>query len=112
MEKFGLLWWATALGVSLVVFAILGGAFVFFKEDYERRLGRGHAKPVAIVLALWDYLVVDLLRQLVGGAIVLAVLVFVLGGLIGLLLIGWERLIAGDGSLGAYPMAATLSLFV
>ena len=88
MENFGLAEWAMAAGLFLILTAVLGGAFMFIKEGYQRRLGQGHTKPKATVLALWDYLVVDLLRQAVLGVIMLAFLVFFFGGFIGLWILG------------------------
>jgi len=113
MEKFSFEFWATAIFILLVVLGILGSSFLFVRQDYERRLGQGHDKPKAIALALWDYLVVDLLRQLVLAVIAGAALIFFLGGFIGLWIIGWEKFIEVFKALDGWSMAViSLPMFV
>ena len=105
MEKFSFEFWVWAIFILVLVLGFLGGAFNFVKQDYERRRGQGHDKPRAIVLALWDYLIVDLLRQFVLGVIALVALIFFLGGFIGLWIIGWEKLIEVFKALDGWSMA-------
>jgi hypothetical protein len=113
MEKFSFEWWATVIFISLAILGFLGGASIFIRQDYERRRGQGHDKPKAIALALWDHLVVDLLRQFVLGVIALVALILFLGGFIGLWIIGWEKFIEVFKALDGWSMAVvSLPMFV
>ena len=119
MNELGWGWVPIAIGGVLLLLVVFG-LFISMKEDFDRErdgsLGLPSSKWKAFALVFFDYFgrgLSKLVFEALGVLVMLAILVFIFGGFIGLLIIGWERLIEVVMPLAEkYLTTITLHMFV
>lgn len=81
--------------VCLAVLAILFviGAGYFLKEDFDIRRKGGATVSQAVIQALWSYAVRELLPNLLGSLLALALVIGIGVGFVGLMIMGWREVI-------------------
>jgi hypothetical protein len=81
--------------VGLAVLAILFviGAGYFLKEDFDIRRKGGATVSQAVIQALWSYAVRELLPNLLGSLLALALVIGIGVGFVGLMIMGWREVI-------------------
>ncbi len=81
--------------VGLAVLAILFviGAGYFLKEEFDLRRKGGATVSQAVIQALWSYAVRELLPNLLGSLLALALILGIGVGFVGLMIMGWREVI-------------------
>ena len=85
---------------SIAVLLLIFGALLFgLREEYRRQLEVTDSKALALLRAIKDYVIEDLLATLLGAFLILLMGTFLLGGVVGLMIFGWKELLTTLGLL-------------
>ena len=85
---------------SIAVLLLILGALLFgLREEYHNKLKVTDSKVLALLTAIKDYVIKDLLASLLGAFLILVMGTFLLGGVVGLMIFGWKELLTTLGLL-------------
>ena len=90
------LYWKNILAIALLLLFFVG-AFFTLREEYHNQLKVTDSKVLALLNAINDYVIKDLLATLVGAFLILVIGAFLLGGVVGLMIFGWKELLTTIG---------------
>lgn len=85
---------------SIAVLLLILGALLFgLREEYHNQLKITDSKVLALLTAIKEYVIKDLLASLLGAFLILVMGTFLLGGVVGLMIFGWKELLTTLGLL-------------
>jgi len=76
----------------LAIFFVIGAAH-FLKEEFHLRRKRGVTVSQAVIQSMWSYAVRELLPNLLGSLLALALVIGIGVGFVGLMIMGWREVI-------------------
>ena len=81
------------VGLAVLALLFVIGAGYFFKEEFDLRRKGGATVSQAVTQALWSYAVRELLPNLLGSLLALALILGIGVGFVGLMIMGWREVI-------------------
>lgn len=80
-----------------VVILVVVGWYLFLLEEYEKQLQTTNSKSIAVMKAMCEQIFKDVGLKVVKFLLFTPVVLFVIGGVIGLLVGGWGELLGALG---------------
>lgn len=84
------------LAITLLLLFFVAAIFTL-RDEYRNQLKVTDSKVLALLTAVNDYVVKDLLASLIGAFLILVLGAFLLGGVVGLMIFGWKELLTTIG---------------
>lgn len=81
------------VGLAVLALLFVIGAGYFLKEEFDLRRKGGATVSQAVIQALWSYAVRELLPNLLGSLLALALILGIGVGFVGLMIMGWREVI-------------------
>ncbi len=81
------------VGLAVLALLFVIGAGYLLKEEFDLRRKGGATVSQAVIQALWVYAVRELLPNLLGSLLALALILGIGVGFVGLMIIGWREVI-------------------
>jgi len=81
------------VGLAVLALLFVLGAVYFLKEEFDLRRKGGATVSQAVIQALWSYAVRELLPNLLGSLLALALILGIGVGFVGLMIMGWREVI-------------------
>ncbi len=81
------------VGLAVLALLFVIGAAHFLKEEFDLRRKGGATVSQAVIQALWSYAVRELLPNLLGSLLALALILGIGVGFVGLMIMGWREVI-------------------
>lgn len=81
------------VGLAVLALLFVIGVGYFLKEEFDLRRKGGATVSQAVIQALWSYAVRELLPNLLGSLLALALILGIGVGFVGLMIMGWREVI-------------------